>query len=241
MGDLVYTELLKLKRSSMFLISMLGAMVAPFMIVVAAHVQTSGPRADFRELFYQTNLYTVLVLGVALYGVVAAYLFHREYVEDTLKHILTIPVSRGNFIISKFAVLLLWIMILTGIAWLLTLLLGILFRFDGLSWNLLVFSFKQFYVGGLFLFILSPPVVFVTLVMKNYVPPIILAIVITMMNVMAGNSEHRGLFPWSAAGDIANHTLLDTYPAAYSYSAIAAVAILGFGAVMLYFQKTDIQ
>src|SRR5699024_12575116 len=78
--------------------------------------------------------------------------------------------------------------------------------------SLLVESFKEFSIGGVLLFILSTPIILVTLVMKNYVPTIIFTVVITLINVMGGSSEHRALFPWAAAGDIANHTLPSTYP-----------------------------
>src|SRR5699024_4161089 len=76
--------------------------------------------------------------------------------------------------------------------------------------------------------------------MKNYVPTIIFTVVITLKNVMGRNSEHRALFPWSAAGDIANNTLLPTYPPEYSYVGIAVIALIGFTAMILYFQKVDI-
>ena len=36
----------------------------------------------------------------------------------------------------------------------------------------------------------------------NYVRTVIFTIVNTMLIVMSGNSEHRGMFPWAAAGDI---------------------------------------
>src|SRR5699024_5320120 len=150
--------------------------------------------------------------GVPLYGVLTTYLFNREYMENTLKHILTIPVSRRGFIVSKMLLLFLWIMMLTYIACTLTLVLGMLTQFDCLIFSIVFDYISQFSIGGLFLFILSTPIILVTLVMKNYVPTIIFTVVITLINVMGGNSEHRALFPWAAAGDIANNTLPLTYP-----------------------------
>src|SRR5699024_12737710 len=78
---------------------------------------------------------------------------------------------------------------------------------------------------------------FRSLVMKNYVPTIIFTVVITLINVMGGSSEHRALFPWAAAGDIANHTLPSTYPPEYSYTAIIVTALTGFIALIVYFKK----
>src|SRR5699024_12320199 len=71
------------------------------------------PSTPFKELFYNVNLYTVLIIGAPLYGVVTTYLFNREYVENTIKNILTIPVSRVSFIMSKTLLLFMWIMMLT--------------------------------------------------------------------------------------------------------------------------------
>lgn len=222
----------------MFLISLLGAAVAPFVVVIATFIHE--PATPFKDLFYNVNLYTVLIIGVPLYGVVTTYLFNREYTENTLKNLLTIPVSRMNFIISKTFLLFMWIMMLSIIAWGLTLTLGLFTQFDGLSRSLLLDSLKQFSMGGILLFILSSPIILVTLVMKNYVPTIIFTVVITLINVMAGNSEHRGLFPWAAAGDISNRTLPTTYPAEYSYIIIAGTALIGFVTMMIYFRKADI-
>ncbi|PDX97525.1 ABC transporter permease [Bacillus pseudomycoides] len=242
--NLLYTELLKLKRSNMFLISIIGAAVAPFMVVVASyvHIKTKNPNPTilFDRLFSDVNLYTVLIIGIPLYGVVTAYLFNREYTEDTLKNLLTIPVSRINFIISKFILLFVWIMMLTIVAWGLTLLLGLLGNFSGFSSSLLLQSLIKFLMCGGFLFILSTPIVLLTLVMKTYVPPIILTIVITMINVMTANSEHKDLFPWAATIDIVNNELQPTYPPEYSYIIIAATSIIGFITTIFYFKKVDI-
>src|SRR5699024_2548553 len=106
--------------------------------------------------------------------------------------------------------------------------------------SLVMESLSQFSIGGMFLFILSTPIILVTLVMKNYVPTIIFTVVITLINVMGGNSEHRALFPWAAAGDIASSTLPLTYPPEYSYIAITVTARAGVIAMIVYFNKTDI-
>src|SRR5699024_9701788 len=109
----------------------------------------------------------------------------------------------------------------------------------GLDISLLVESFKEFSIGGVLLFILSTPIILVTLVMKNYVPTIIFTVVITLINVMGGSSEHRALFPWAAAGDIANNTLPSTYPPEYSYTAILVTALTRLIALILYFKNVN--
>src|SRR5699024_12000992 len=102
---------------------------APLVVVVATYV--NEPSTPFKELFYNVNLYTVLIIGAPLYGVVTTYLLNREYVENTIKNILTIPVSLVSFIMSKTLMMFMWIMKLTIIDWYLSILYGILMMFVG--------------------------------------------------------------------------------------------------------------
>ncbi|MDP4098122.1 ABC transporter permease [Paenibacillus sp. P96] len=245
MVDLLAVELLKLKRSKMLLLSMIGAGLAPFMVVLAFYINrtsadASGEQAVFETLFYNTSMYTVLLIGVPLYSIVAAYLFLREYTEDTLKNLLTIPVSRTGLMISKMLLLLVWILLLSLVAWALTILCGLLGGFDGLSGALILDYLIKFAVEGALLWALTTPVILVTIVMKNYVPSMIAAISITMLNVLVFNSEHRGLVPWTAAFDITHQSLLPLYPAELSYLSIAGVSLVGFASILIYFGKVDI-
>ena len=131
-------------------------------------------------------------------------------------------------------------MMLTLVAWALTLILGLLGNFPGFNISLLLGSFLEFLICGGLLFLLSSPIVLLTLVMKSYVPPIILTVIITMTNLMLVNSKHKDLFPWTATLDIANNELQPTYPPEYSYIIIAVTTISGFIATLFYFKKVDI-
>src|SRR5699024_11860325 len=115
-------------RSSMFLLSIAGAAVAPLVVVVATYV--NEPSTPFKELFYNVNLYTVLIIGAPLYGVVTTYLFNREYVENRIKNILTIFVSRVYFILINTILFFIWIIFLSMIACFLSLFFVLLTNFD---------------------------------------------------------------------------------------------------------------
>lgn len=243
MVNLVYTELLKLKRAKMFMVSLIGASAAPFMIFIGYldyKTKEPGKSVGFLEAFSQANLYVLLLIGTLLYGVITAYLFNREYTEDTLKNLLTIPVSRTGLIVSKLVLLFIWIMLLTLVAWGLTLLLGLIGQYEGLSLDVILRTLKQFLIGGFLLFLLSPPTIFVTLLFKNYVPTIIFTAVITMGNVALANREYRALFPWSAVHVIAENEIVAQYPPFYSYAAILTTAFIGLLATFMYFKKADI-
>ncbi|WP_285848727.1 ABC transporter permease [Paenibacillus sp. MER TA 81-3] len=243
MVNLVYTELLKLKRAKMFMVSLIGAAAAPLMVFIG-YLDYKAKKPDmpvlFSEAFSQTNLYVLLLIGTLLYGVITAYLFNREYVEDTLKNMLTIPVSKMSLIASKLVLLFIWILVLTLVAWGLTFILGWIGQYEGLNAAVLLQSLKQFLIGGSLLFLLSTPTIFVTFLFKNYVPTIIFTAVITMGNVALANREYKALYPWSAVHVIADNGFVPEYPPLYSYAAIIATAIIGLIATIVYFKKADI-
>lgn len=233
--------MLKLKRAKMFTVSLIGAAAAPIMMFIGFRVtNTRAEPVTFEVSFYNTNLYVLLLIGVLLYGIITSYLFYREYAEDTLKSILTIPVSRTHLILSKMIMLFIWIMVLTLTAWVLTLLLGLLGQFEGLSIGLLLSTLGQYVLGGSLLFLLSTPTMFVTLLYKNYVPTIIFTAVITMGNVALASSKYRVLFPWSAAHVIAGYDYVPEYPVVYSYVSVLVTAALGLVATLILFKKSDI-
>jgi len=241
--NLLYTELLKMKRAHMVWVSIVGASAAPIMMFVGfLNTISKDPNASvtFELSFYNTNLYVMLLIGTLLYGVITAYLFHREYAEDTLKNLLTIPVSKTSLIVSKCLMLLLWIMMLTFVSWGLTFLLGLAGGFDGLTAEVILQSLQQYAVGAFLMFLLSTPTIFVTLLFKNYVPTIIFTAVITMGNVALATSDYRVLFPWSAAHSIAYQAFVGDYPATVSYILVLLTSIAGFAATIIYFKKSDI-
>ncbi|TCS93235.1 ABC transporter permease [Hazenella coriacea] len=244
MVNLLYTELLKLKRAKLFQVSVIGAASAPIMMFISLlNIQSKKPDEPilFSVFFYNTNMYVLMLMGTLLYGVITAYLFNREYSENTLKNLLTIPVSKKSIIASKLALLLIWIIGLTLVMWGLTLILGLIGQFEGLSGTILLQSLKQYLIGGSLFFFLSMPTMLVTFLFKNFVPTIIFTAVITMANILVADSEYIAIFPWTAAHVIANSAFVPEYPPEYSYIAILIASLIGLIATLLYFKKVDIQ
>ncbi|UFJ43388.1 ABC transporter permease [Brevibacillus humidisoli] len=227
----------------MFFVSVIGAAAAPIMMFIGfLHMKSEKPDTPitFEVSFYNTNLYVILLIGTLLFGVITAYVFNREYAEDTLKNLLTIPVSRISLIASKLVLVFLWILVLTLLSWGLTLVLGLVGQFEGLSTAVLLQSLKQYIIGASLFFLLATPTTFVSLWFKNYVPTIIFTAIITMVNVALVDTEYRVLFPWSAVHVIAYDSFVPEYPPHYSYLAVLAASVLGFIASVVYFNRSDI-
>jgi hypothetical protein len=228
----------------MFLVSIIGAAVAPFMCFIGNIMERHekiGSSNLYKDFFPYTNLYVILLIGVLLYGVITAYLFNREYVENTLKNLMVIPVSRISFILSKFILLFLWIMVLTLISWALTFFFGLIGQFQGLSAGVLLNTLKEYMIGGSMLFLLATPVIFITLFFKDYVATIVFTIAVVMVNVLILNSRYSPFYPWSAAILVTGNKYVSASANIYSYISILAVSIIGFAATIIYFRKIDIK
>ena len=59
----------------------------------------------------------MILTNLMIYVTITAYLFSREYGEGTLKTILPIPVRREGLLTAKFAILLIWVLLLTLVTW----------------------------------------------------------------------------------------------------------------------------
>ncbi|MBS4536296.1 ABC transporter permease [Clostridium sp. D2Q-14] len=244
MVNLIRSELLKLKRSKMIIISILGAMVTPIMVfvgVLKAKFTTADKIVTYADIFSESNLYIMLLFGVIVYTVIGSYLFSREYVEKTLKIILTVPVSRVTFIVVKFLMLLVWIIALTVITWVCSLFFAVLSRASEFSMLILKQSIIEYFWGGILLFLMISPFVFIAIYSKGVVVPIITAASVVMINIAVSNENLAALFPWTSSYLLVTGQIENTgYPMWLAIFLISLVSLSGFISSVIYFKKEDI-
>lgn len=233
----------------MLLVSFLGALVTPTMLIVdglrkhSAHPEIVNTLAG---LFDSCLFYTMLIFGLLVYTVIAAYLFSREYSEKTLKTVLAVPVPRLSFIVSKFSLLFIWIMALTSVSWVATLILAAAYHaaFGIAEFSLVVavqFLGKML-LGGALMFLTLSPFAFLAEWTKGLAVPVIAAATVLMGNAALANEALGALYPWTATLLLINGKLAGTgYPTVLPVSLTALVSILGFFTSAVYFQKEDIQ
>lgn len=249
MGNLIYCELLKLKRSKVFLISILGVLATPFMIMVEAlqmHFKHPEKIFTLADLYDDSLIYTMLLIGMMVYTVITAYLFSREYMEKTMKTILPIPVLKTSFLASKFCMLFLWIMFLTAVTWAGMLALATIYHaVFGLAefrFGVALIWLGKMLLGGILMYLTITPFAFLAEKAKNLVAPIVVAAVIVMGSAALTNQDAGALYPWTATFFLVKGKLVGTgYPVWLAISIIALISILGFAATFIYFQKEDIQ
>lgn len=245
MVNLITCEFLKLKRSKMMLISILGAMVTPFMLLIAVlkeRIRDPEYAATYTSIFEQTNLYIILLFGVIVYTVFASYLFSREYTEDTLKTILAVPVSKLSLLAAKYCTLLIWCTGLAVLSWAFSFVVGFVCGVTGLSSTVLTNSLAAVLTGTVLMVFALTPIIYLSIKMKGIVVPVICSAALVMFNAALSNEELAALFPWSSAYLIATGTVSKTgYSTALSVLILAAVSIVGAALVVWQFATDDVK
>lgn len=243
MLKLIRAEILKMRRSMMSLIGFAGAAVTPVVTFTGYMLYRERDHASaysVETLLSETSLYMVVLIGTPLFGVLATWVFNREFAENTLKNLLVVPVSRLAVIASKVAVLFGWVLVLSAWSWLLAVVLGLAGGFSGFSADVLLRYLVRYLIEGVFLFLLLGPIIFATLAFRNYVPVIVLAVCITLVSVVIGNSEYRAIFPWTAILPIMSGKYPEEYPRYVPWVSIFAASFAGFAGSIVYFKRMDV-
>ncbi len=249
MNTLIYCELLKLKRSKMLSISIVGVMATPCMMLAEAlQIHFESPEIDFTlaDIYRDSLLYIMLLINMMIYVAIAAYLFSREYTEKSLKTILPLPVSRIAFITGKFIVLFLWTLMLTLVTWAgIYFMLGfyhVVIGMDGFHFAVAIEWLFKFLIGNTLLFFTISPFAFIAEKSKGLVAPMIVSAVVGMGSAALSNQELGALYPWTAAFFLTEGRIQSTgYPIPLSAGIIILVSVMGFLATFEYFKKEDLK
>ena len=221
-------EFLKLKRSKIFLLSILMAALPSILMFIATFA--FDETQSFEALFSTVNMYMSALFAILLFSIIISYLFGREYNEHTLKTMLTVPISRGKFLISKYVMFLIWILILTVLAGL-----------TGFTFQLFINSFAELLFANILLFLTFSPFVFISLFITNMVPAMVGGASLTLVSLLVNGQSWAPYVPWAcpyliSSGEIADYGVSLMIP----YGVILATFIIGLVVSYVYFTKKDV-
>ena len=232
-------EFLKLKRSKIFLLSILMAALPSVLMFIATFA--FDETQSFDALFSTVNMYMSALFAILLFSIIISYLFGREYNEHTLKTMLTVPISRGKFLISKYVMFLIWILILTVVTSISTLAFGFVAGLSGFSLQLFINSFAELLFANILLFLTFSPFVFISLFITNMVPAMVGGASLTLVSLLVNGQSWAPYVPWAcpyliSSGEIADYSVSMMIP----YGVILATFIIGITVSYIYFTKKDV-
>lgn len=244
MADIVYCEWMKLKRSKIILIGVLGSFIVPFLVTVndvRICISNSEANLSLGWIYEDTILFLMLLFGPLVMAIVAVFLISREYTEKTLKTIFVVPIGRRQFVMGKFIILFILIILFMVLSWLdivvISVICNIFMHVSQINLLSAVYIFVQMIKGGIFLFTTLTPFVYLTIRAKGILIPFIAIATVSLLNVVLSGSTIAGFYPWTAAYLLLTGRL--TQPGCPLFI-LLCLCVFGIWASIIRFQKEDI-
>jgi ABC-2 type transport system permease protein len=259
MNDLraaLWAERLKLRRSRVPVITALGGSLAPivgglFMVILkdpawarrhgllAAKAQLAAGTADW-PTYWALLGQAVAVGGLVLFGLVAIWVFGREYSDRTATDLLALPTARSTIVAAKFVVVAAWSMLLAALIVVEGLGIGAAVGLPGWSMGLLVDAARRIAVTALLTVALVTPFAWAASAGRGYLPAVgVLFLVIVLAQIVAA-AGWGAVFPWSVPALLsgiagpATPTMGMT-----SYLLVLFAGLVGVAGTLLWWQHAD--
>jgi ABC-2 type transport system permease protein len=253
----ISTELLKLKRSRITWLSLLGFALIPlvgtlFLAILkdpalgrklgllATKARLAAGSAEWPTYFSMIQQ-GAGVAGMILVGIIGSYIFGREYTEGTAKNLLALPVRRSWFVIGKTAVACIWLACITLVFLLEAFALGAVLGLPSYSLDLAVRCVETVLATMGLALLLGPVFGWIAVASKGYLAPIGATFVAMFLGTVFGATGWGKWFPWSivpilggAAGPDAAKEL-----GAGSFIVVASVFVAGILGAMIQMEKAD--
>jgi len=251
----LWSEILKVRRSRIFPVTILVAIFIPvmmgFMMLIIKHPELASKARMMAikasmigtaswSIFFNYLSMTVTAGGLVIFGFAASWIFGREYSDHTVKDLLALPIPRSRIVQAKFLVMAAWCLLLALIIFTAGLAVGGLVGLDGWSGKIVFPTFGTF-IGCAFLTIaVCTPVAFFASFSRGYLFPIgfvILTLVFIQVSNFAGYTQY---IPWAvpmlitgASGSGSDHL------GAASYVILIFTSIAGLIATMAWWLYAD--
>ena len=210
----LYTELLKVRKSKIFWITILififiAAMMG-LMVFLAKHpnlvssTELIGAKASMFNMVNWVSYFNMLHQVVAMVGLIGfgfafSWIFGREYSDKTIKDLLALPVSRNTLVLAKYIISIIWSALLSLVFFITAIAAGILVHIEG--WSLAETSKAiGIYAGtSMLTILLCTPVAFFASWGRGFLLSLgfLILIMITTQFIGLGIPSFAPYFPWA--------------------------------------------
>nr|WP_272508965.1 ABC transporter permease [Clostridium ganghwense] len=244
----MYTELLKLKRSKMLGLILIGAFLPPFMTTLLIKTTMSKSKnhstMEWDSYLQMPIAIMFLVMAVVLFALVTGYIFSREYSEKTINNMFTYPIERIKLLGAKLVIMFIIILITFLLTYILSIASGFLFKHDPLTSECALKYLKIYLKASVMNFALVPIVAFLSLISKNVIASIGLGLSVAFVNLFVINSpKYVVIFPWSVPTALGVKEMYDGKEA-ISYAngiiSLTTIFVVALIAMFVYAYRSDV-
>jgi ABC-2 type transport system permease protein len=182
----VWAETLKVKKSKMFIITIMAfsaiAIMMGLMVLVTKYPSLVGQSTivsakaslfkDDWHSYFEILLQIILGFGIIGFGMVSSWVFGREYVDRTETDLLALPIHRSTIVMSKFIIIIIWCLFLALTLFVVGLLTGLAVNITGWSFEITYHYFIVFAESSILTILLCTPVAFIASFSRGYLAPI---------------------------------------------------------------------
>lgn len=255
-AQVLTTEFAKLRRCKVTWATLAGLSLGPlgialFMWIVrepgraaqlgllGTKAQLAGIEATWPSFAYMLTM-IVGVGGMLLLAFVVAYIFGREYAENTAKNLLALPVARHWFVIAKLVVAAAWWLVLVLAILAESFAIGLALGLPGFSAGLAAQTIGQALLAAGISFLLVPVVAWVTVAARSYMAPLGFAIATLALGDLFTHTGWAQWFPWSIVPGLIGMVGKPTgAPPVGSYVVIAATFAIGVAGTIAQLRMAD--
>lgn len=160
MGNIISTELLKIKRYS---VVKAGLVMMSLSVLMSCFYSTASINKvwDFQYFIQQVIISNCTLFFPIIITLVAVYIISRETTDDTLKSILTVPISYKKLLIAKFWLLLFLTIVFSIFNALLSICFNAFLGFSGMNIHMMLMSAAQIIVSDILVYISVLPIIIV--------------------------------------------------------------------------------
>jgi ABC-2 type transport system permease protein len=164
--------------------------------IISAKAQLTVGAADW-STYLGLLAQATAVGGLLLFSFISSWVFGREYADQTVKDLLALPTRRSAIVCAKFAVVLVWSVLLVAMILLIGLGLGTAIALPQTAVQALLHGGVSVAITAGLTIALVTPVAFFASAGGGYLPPLgiaLLAMILAQVIAAAGWGEY---FPWS--------------------------------------------
>ena len=238
-------EVVKLKRASLPLWSVITVVLAPAMSNIFAYAQDSGGSRLSWPAFFELGSMTMGTWwGILLFGLITAFVFGREYAEGVSPSMLTAPMRREYFVIAKFVVLAVWVVALALLSLVAQGFAATALGLDGFAWSEVWPAGGDVLTVALLILLTQPLIAFVAVASRGVFAPMILSAAGFLAGMLGGIAGWGDWLPWAMPTAIGGTFLGSVIPVeaeltAGSWAISGALCLAGVVATMLWVNRAD--
>jgi ABC-2 type transport system permease protein len=254
-GGALWAELRKVRRSKMLWLTALGFSIAPaagglFMVIlknpewamqagiISTKARLLAGTADWPS-YMSLLAQAVAGGGMAVFGLITAWIFGREYAERTAADLMALPTRRSTIVLAKFSVMAAWSAIL--VVWVLAvgLAVGYAVRLPPTTNAFILQQLSVTALASLMTIVLMTPFAFLASAGRGYLAPmggLFVALVFAQFSSVMGRGE---FFPWAVPILFTGAAGPDSVIGPVSVAIVALTGLTGVAATLWWWERAD--